>query len=724
MKRIAIIIYLAFVSAAWSQIVDVRSGDHAGFTRVTMSLPKNTEYEVHSEPQKISILFDLDSANINLKKAFQRISRKRVSDIQINEGGTGLWVFLSCTCVIRSFEVGDLLVVDISDRDPKPVISTSVGRDVLDQGAGATALQVGERLVLPEYYSLKRTTVRTPESEKYEVRQNVDEADGLQEKRLLEKIAVAASSGILVSNTDILAAELDSNNLGGRKIPAFGMVRSHEIRSDLDELSSSSVLAREEEQYCYVDYSLPGQPKQVAEYFTELARLRGSLGVELDADESIEILRKLAKTYLLLGFGSEARKILETVPTDHENVILDVAISTLLMAENLENENPLVGRESCDGDISLWAFLSGYRNNRDLTSTNARAVIFAFQKIPVHTRVLIGSELINAFSRLGDSESSLQISRILSRASVLGGVAKNTSERGDNLVLDEETPKLQGFGGGDESVLMPEVLMKRIARHWKEQKALGIEAPSLLSSFVWQNDFSDQSDEMSTAILHGFLLAGNYPQALASLLEMEHLFESPKKIWGEFLIHLSENGNDETFMEYVVDDTILKNQYLEPKVAHSVVARLVDLGFAELALEILRSGPTNFEGAEFDLLRGRAHELLGDLAVVQRVTGDLSGVEALKLRAQVFERSGQYAAAAEIYQVLSMPEDLARVEELAGDLRVLSGGLQGQLSAEEGRPLAVQGSDLDLLSRSEDVLEGSGEFREALLRFVEGFARP
>jgi len=109
----------------------IRTGEHAGFTRVVLVIDPRTEWSLESAPGQAVLLFPGREIVFGTAGVFERIPRTRVRSIESATGpdGTRVAVGLGCDCRITASFVGArYLALDVHDRGaPRAAAAPSPG---------------------------------------------------------------------------------------------------------------------------------------------------------------------------------------------------------------------------------------------------------------------------------------------------------------------------------------------------------------------------------------------------------------------------------------------------------------------------------------------------------------------------------------------------------------------------------------------------------------------
>ena len=103
----------------------IRGGEHAGFTRIVLTIEPATEWSLETVGGRATLSFPGRSLAFGTEGVFDKIPRTRVTGVTATKGaaGTTVTVELGCDCrVSTSFVGARYLALDIADRDaPAPV---------------------------------------------------------------------------------------------------------------------------------------------------------------------------------------------------------------------------------------------------------------------------------------------------------------------------------------------------------------------------------------------------------------------------------------------------------------------------------------------------------------------------------------------------------------------------------------------------------------------------
>ena len=128
-RPVLIALAIAF-PATWSvaQTVEVRAGDHDGFTRLVFGLPEGANWDMQPVPSENAYVLSVSGvSSFELATVFSRIGRDQVADVRMLEDAQSLRIEMACQCVAETSLIGrNMLIVDIAsgamEAAPEPEV--------------------------------------------------------------------------------------------------------------------------------------------------------------------------------------------------------------------------------------------------------------------------------------------------------------------------------------------------------------------------------------------------------------------------------------------------------------------------------------------------------------------------------------------------------------------------------------------------------------------------
>ncbi|KIC20639.1 tetratricopeptide repeat protein [Leisingera sp. ANG-Vp] len=476
------------------------------------------------------------------------------------------------------------------------------------------------------------------------------------EQRLLQQIGRAANQGLLnIAAGGILGAE-DTAGLDP-------LGRSDRPLNPLDHISVTSAIDRETGLMAALTdgsdkpaHCLPDRKVAIHNWGNEspfadqLGPLRGALVREFD-DVNPASVFALARSYLFFGFGAEARSILTILPPEEkasQEVTLLTAMAMLMDGEVLPVNHPFAGQQSCEGHSAFWGALADGAVKK---SANTDAIQQAFSKMPKHLRVHLGPRVSKMFAEAGDHHAAEAILRAVERTGVEDVPEINLAEaaiaelEGDSEKVAEELTSEVAERTGNA----PAALIDLVALSVNERKALSPDVPDLIASYELENRETELGEKLRQAQVSSLALMGQFHDAFQELKGLSER-DGPKAraiAMEPLMLLLAERSDDVTFLQYSLVFSGQATSAEAAPVAVPVARRLLDLGFAEQAEELLNKLSLEAENetrrlmmAEAALVMDKPHRALVELM-------GLDSSEANRMRAEALWRNGEYGRAGE-----------------------------------------------------------------------------
>jgi hypothetical protein len=669
---------LFFAPTADAQTAVVRSGEHETFTRLTISMPRDSNWSINSNEQVVEVRSSLPGIRFDTSQAFSRIPRTRLIDIKQKEDEGALLLSLGCDCSVVGFRETDrLFVIDIRDRERK-IENSYAGIDlkmiIPDQYNFSSQLS---SQITDENMTLKLpTTVNSNSSidpqlppDPVEPASLSDSTEGalinISEQRLLEQIGRASQQGLLQPTTLLGGSknqlsqdqqEADRNTSTRR----INITVETSIDREMKEISGS-LHTIPLEQECLPDSLVSVSDWADGRTFSDqIGLLRSEVFEEFDLIDQA-VTKKMAKSYLHFGFGAEAKDALSLLENHGaENSIL-VAMASLMDDASTFSPNPFDGQENCDGDVALWAVLSRSDN---ASHANSTAIQQAFARLPPHLRSHLGPRLSRAFSNTGNTSIASAILRAIDRTdsyasperdfafAVLKNTAGNYEEANEKLaeVVERNTQ------------VAPEALIELIETHWRERLPIDPNLPELAAAYATELRSTERASSMQRALAISLALSGDFDSAFSTLIDMKRQGRDfdHKTVAIPLLTLLEENADDVTFLKYIIDHDGEHDSIFPGDLENSIARRLLDLGFPDIATNYLSGNEFYSTSSARQLMRAESSIALG---LPHRALVDLLGVpgpEADQLRAEAMWKNGEYKMASEILQKYAAEEGASR----------------------------------------------------------------
>ncbi|WP_108860026.1 hypothetical protein [Ruegeria sp. Alg231-54] len=121
---------------AQAQDVQVRSGEHDGYTRLVVQVPAGTKWVLTHKKNGARLKVELEKVNFDTAAVFRRLTQNRLAAISQSEQGAALDMQFGCDCVANAFLFkGTMIVVDIAPGSALPAISADIPSPVLPKAS-------------------------------------------------------------------------------------------------------------------------------------------------------------------------------------------------------------------------------------------------------------------------------------------------------------------------------------------------------------------------------------------------------------------------------------------------------------------------------------------------------------------------------------------------------------------------------------------------------------
>lgn len=683
MIRTLVVIFLFGLSsgAYAAPTVVVRSGEHGTFSRLVMQVPESVEWSLEQGEGQATLNLQMPGVQFDTSQAFDRIPKTRLTGLAQKEQGGALDLTLGCDCQVVGFRhSGALLVIDISDPLEQPAVLPNmlpqIGQNPY-RFSIATATNQAEAFRLPVTRNLAEAIGKpkqnNPEPAENANRQTPKIDINASEQRLLEQIGRAADQGLLaplVPRLPIVRRDADNEPMGNVGIgvaetelkdsPSISVSAETVMDRDMSVVAGALThLAPKEE--C-LDSRMVALHKWggKGDFAHQIGVLRSDLFGEFDRPNSAAIVA-LAKAYLHFGFGAEAREVLLLDPKHEADNKVLFALADIIDDWPGHGEKAFAGQQNCAADVAMWSVLSRPDHAWD---ANTQAVLQAFARLPWNLRELLGPRLSRIFTGLDDVETASAILRAIDRSDDETGseqdlaAAEIDQSRGQHELAVEKISAVVESGSRHS----PDALVGLIDTQWRERMPVADDIPLLAAAYASEYRNSELGPNLRRVHAIAQAMTGQFDAAFQTLDQIrqndgsgaEHRALLP-------VLHLmAENADDVTFLKFGLWQVERTHDAMPGDLEEKLARRMLDLGFAEPALELLATSGLQPASQDRKLMRAEA-ALLMDLphrALVELLS--LSGPEAARLRAQALRRKGEYRSAGQVLLDTDLTDEASR----------------------------------------------------------------
>ncbi len=684
-------------TAAASQSITVRSGEHGDFTRLVFRVPPETGWNLAQRGRSVSLSIDLPAGVIDPSDLFRRIGRDRLQGIRQAGPGAPVLLTLACACSAAArLEQSGLLVIDIrpnlgaagrrtglpwlpSDRqyrfdlasddhdsrwmptpaavaDPRPPIHP---RDILPEVQPDAGLQLVEARLLDQITRAASQGLVKPTESALRRRPEADRPDGTDTAEVAGKVTATEDASIGVAA--MTSADRDTVLSGQLKFngPA-GVVCLDSTMLDIENW---------------------GDERPFAE---QISIARSGLTGEFDVVTEESALQ-LARTYLFFGFGAEARKAMAMAPSGTRQVEILGALADVL-DENPSSSTPFRGQTGCDSDVAFWSLMSADHGDaaQELRGGNLDAAKRAFVKLPTHLRGLLGPEFSRRLMRLGDAAGAEEVLLSLKRTELRQDDAMSLAQAeldAQNGNVADAISELEDLAQSP-SDHAHEAMIQLVETAWQNRGSVPPETVELLATYATERRGTPDWARLQSARALALAQQGSFAPAFAL---SERLGEEavPTDLNARLASVLTRRGDDLSFLRHALADPRSFAATMSEGDRVPMVQRLLALGFPEAAADAMRATEMQFVpdrsllNAEIALVSGRPQQAMAELSGVD-------GAAAKRLRSHALLDIGQLGDAAESLRELGDVDAAARAIWHAGDT-ALTETTDGTVYAEVGK---------------------------------------
>ncbi|WP_299971281.1 hypothetical protein [uncultured Roseobacter sp.] len=738
-------VVLSAATAAYANPITVRSGDHAGFTRLVMDMPADSQWELSETRGLATVTFPNHESGFDVRRVFDIIPRDQLTDVR--SYGSRLELELACACTIRTFvERGEYLVIDIRDGPALPISSDQVPPEFVPVRP-ASRFNYGDLLWsgLPAPESVRgpsrsevSTSLEPINPSREDNKELANEIVNETRETLLHQMSDASSRGILQLAAPDMGLELRPTSIDDEPemfnssaeppvpaIPGPGNIRitnsrDSEVSGAEPDLSISGSLCENPNLVAVPSWGT-NEPLS-----RQVSQLRMELYTEVGEVNSTAAL-KLARLYVFFGLGSEAKEVLRLSPvlSSKHPEIFDLA--SIMEFGSVQNPRFVHRFSDCDSPLALWSILAGKKIPSDQI-VNVDAALRALSALPDHLKLHIAPALSKRLSAYGD----------LAAASIaLRNVDYRQDESRSSFELAEATIKqLSGETNAAEDLLSdvidenspetPQALISMIDSGLQTGKVVPADIALLIESYAFERRQGTDAKEIMRAHVLASAYSGQFIKAIENL-------DSPTikgdealiaELRSHIFIALSSGAENIDFLNIFFSEYPVSSAALLPKAVEKVAERLIMLGFPEPARRVLSSIPVGEKTSLLLELEGLALVETAQPQEALLVLEGLDSVRANEVRAQAKLQLGDGSAAYELFELAENHDEAVRSAWLAeewaqiieSDIPVL-----GDMRSVSEQPVVNLPMRDGMLISSDVILRESAESRSILEEALQGF---
>lgn len=708
-----------------AETVRIRSGEHAGFTRLVLQPETSHDWQLGRTATGYELRLKGIDLNFAAEDIFRKIPRLRISAVTPLPRPGALALVSNCVCFAQAAQLPDgAIVIDIADGAPSadspyerpleelaetkrpqslphpgqtrrtaPVESDSATLSFRPTVNDAASLPIYWRDVMktdekpaasdPEPDRAAQSKSQVPEAnlpllpvpsvpvENGPPPLPLPSPDVLAaESELLRQLSRAASQGMvtLAEPDNSIPAPPHSTGAPDDLIQPEVDIAFH-AETSMDRDASANPMARHltaQGNDCLSDDTLAlsrwGTDEPAA---LQLTRARDHLTGEFDVPDP-QAVRALARLYLHLGMGAEARQTLRAFDDESDEAALLTSLAGIIDDHEPAQGDPLVTMQDCDTAAALWAFLA-----RPIDATapvNAAAVLRAFSGLPAALRTALGQRLSDRFIRAGNPDAARDIRNAMAR-SVGTADNRNLGMVDASLAMDakdtaQALKKLDQLAQGNDDLAV-EAAMTALRSRLDRDESIDAKQAEAIAALAFEHGEGALGPRLAALEIEARAAAADYGGAARRLEERQAEYPDAdlRPLARKVLARLVAQGDDAAFLHLYFHQPATFGAALTDPAAGSeailpIAVRLAHLGFSSEARALL-SGPAGQTGKGKTIL---ARVALAEFAPDQAL-GLLEGLsepDAAALRAEAFLMQKNYGAAATEIAHVGTPKELAR----------------------------------------------------------------
>ena len=738
MKGLSLLIWLMLSPMAAAQTVVVKSGDHPGFTRLVLELPKAAQWQMGRTAEGYELQIADEELRFDLTKVFNDIQRNRLAAIWMDPQSRGLRLGIACACHALPFEFrAGIIVIDLRDGPPPkgssfeltldgtPAAQLSPRPATRPQARPVAVLMASRQAngAKPGYDWLGSGLKRLPEKHllgplpPMAIEVEASDVDPLKDA-LLQQLSLGAAQGIvqmampsLASRNSVAAAAIGPRaNIHLGDVPGFDVATSPGTENALIKDGAA----------CIADESLDvhrwgtDEPAPV-----QLANSRANLIGEFDRPNP-DAVTLAVEVLIHLGFGAEARQMLDQLPVDAADTALWQSMAKIVDGEG-DPGGPFNGMQTCDTAAALWAALAMPKLTQG-ARPRTESVLRAFSALPAHLRRGLGPDLAEKFLAIGDVATARSISHAVQRSTsklapdIVVMDAKIYLASGDAAAAATQLAPALAQAGPKTAATLIALVDARIAAG----DAIDAQTPVALAALIKEQAGSDLDPALRRAQILALASSGDFDQAFALLPGMPG---AEPDLWQI----LARSGPDKAVLAHAV----LPQDAALPAVSAAdrsqLAAHLSALNMYDAALKWIGAQSPDTSASD-KLLAAKAHLSNAAPDVALTWLAGLTDSPALTLQAEALWRLGKPAEAAKVWAKAGNSDAELRAQGWAGNWDALSNSNTLPWQAAAGLVTASPGQDVlnapGPLALGNALLAESSAARATLTALLASVPRP
>ena len=660
--------------AATAETVRVRAGEHAGFTRVVLEFDRRPDWTAGRVEDGYAVrLSGTSTLSIDTSRTFDLINRNRLAGLNASEDLREIGLQLACDCYATFYAFRDKLIVidiregragpDLAHQSPLIGIGETSAPNKLASAAEAFPSSPPsippDRVILPVVDTIPPRWVPGALPDVPDAQVSLHPADGLPDAA---PDAHPADPGLAEGAVDIVAANIARASTQGLLQvvdPASAAIAPPDqaTRNAVDNMTVDTAIERAVASVFDKHITSNATGSCIAPRDLDLTSWGDDSGLAhigplrkaaAREDGSLDPLRMrdLARAYLYLGFGAEARAVaLHTAPEDRAliNAMADI------MDSGGTRSGIFADQFACTALAGLWRALSGPFEPGELPR-DLSAILENFSAFPLHLRIHLGPILAERLRLAGlPEESRIALNTVIRagnssmRQALTSARLELTGTRAD--AARARLVALTSGTGTTAGEALLELLNDAASRGVVPDPKWVDDSPSLIRALRG----TDVASDLAVAMLRGAIALDRFDETRRNLSEaaLPLPVGTHDTLVDELLAAAVLRADDARFLRAeIAFPEHMVAAHRSSDLNQQIAARLLELGLferADLYFDALPDGPeARVLSARIDLGQGRFDDALA------RLDG-LAGDPAILARAEILAAAGRAAEAADAF---------------------------------------------------------------------------
>ena len=382
------------------------------------------------------------------------------------------------------------------------------------------------------------------------------------------------------------------------------------------------------------------------DFSTQVGERMSALTTEFDefGEGAVE---GLARTFIYFGLGQEALQAVKLDGVDSQQRRVLASMAYVVDGEP-DPSGLLSSQLGCATPVAIWTTLSR-GTFADTTEAERIAATEGFRTLPRMLRGHLGLRLAQIFADFGDPDTANSILESARNLVTTDRAATDVTSAEISLLTmgaKAAIPALNTLASEDIR-LTPEALIQLINLTIEDGQTLDPTLITLADSMAYEHRGEPVRAALIAAQAQALTAIEAFDQVFA-LLDSDVSPMEPEQLFAlrtAAILSLVQKSDDAAFLNFAFDPL---PETRNPEVENAVSTRLLGLGFAERAKQILESPAAGAAARDRNYLAAEIAVEAGDFAAVETLLGGATDPRAAEIRARALAAQGDFAAASSV----------------------------------------------------------------------------